>query len=274
MTTLDQFNKDGFLILKDFYSEHQCDALMNRGKELVKKFNFDGHPSIFQTNEQVRTSDDYFLNSGSNISYFFEKNAFNNNGDLKNDLFHSLNKIGHALHDIDPVFEEFSRSSKLNELSLKLKLEKHVIIQSMLIFKHAKIGGVVDIHQDAAFLYTEPCTCVGLWFALEDATIENGCLWAKPGGHNTSLRSWFKRKKDGGTEMHLLDKAPLSMKGMIPLEVKKGTCIVLHGLLPHYSLPNTSKKSRQAYAIHLIDQTAHYPKYNWLQRKQSKLRGF
>ena len=274
MTTLDQLNKDGFLVLKDFYTARQCDVLMHRGKELVKKFNFDGHPSIFQTNEQVRTSDDYFLNSGHNISYFFEKDAFNNNGALKNDLFHSLNKIGHALHDIDPVFKEFSRSSKLKELSLKLKLEKHVIIQSMLIFKHAKIGGVVDIHQDAAFLYTEPCTCVGLWFALEDATIENGCLWAKPGGHNTSLRSWFKRKKDGGTEMHLLDKAPLSMKGMIPLEVKKGTCIVLHGLLPHYSLPNTSKKSRQAYAIHLIDQTAHYPTYNWLQRKQSKLRGF
>jgi phytanoyl-CoA hydroxylase len=144
----------------------------------------------------------------------------------------------------------------------------------MLIFKHAKIGGVVDIHQDAAFLYTEPCTCVGFWFALEDATIENGCLWAKPGGHHTSLRSWFRRKKDGGTEMHLLDKAPLSMEGMVPLEVKKGTCIVLHGLLPHYSLPNTSKKSRQAYAIHLIDQTAYYPEYNWLQRKQSQLTGF
>jgi len=274
MTTLDQLNKDGFLVLKDFYTAHQCDVLMHRGKELVKKFNFDGHPSIFQTNEQVRTSDDYFLNSGHNISYFFEKDAFNNNGALKNDLFHSLNKIGHALHDIDPVFKEFSRSSKLKELSLKLKLEKHVIIQSMLIFKHAKIGGVVDIHQDAAFLYTEPCTCVGFWFALEDATIENGCLWAKPGGHHTSLRSWFRRKKDGGTEIHLLDKAPLSMEGMVPLEVKKGTCIVLHGLLPHYSLPNTSKKSRQAYAIHLIDQTAYYPEYNWLQRKQSQLTGF
>ena len=274
MTTLDQLNKDGFLVLKDFYTAHQCDVLMHRGKELVKKFNFDGHPSIFQTNEQVRTSDDYFLNSGHNISYFFEKDAFKDNGILKNDLFHSLNKIGHALHDIDPVFKEFSRSSKLKELSLKLKLEKHVIIQSMLIFKHAKIGGVVDIHQDAAFLYTEPCTCVGFWFALEDATIKNGCLWAKPGGQHTSLRSWFRRKKDGGTEMHLLDKAPLSMEGMVPLEVKKGTCIVLHGLLPHYSLPNTSKKSRQAYAIHLIDQTAYYPKDNWLQRKQSELTGF
>jgi phytanoyl-CoA hydroxylase len=91
-------------------------------------------------------------------------------------------------------------------------------------------------------------------------------MWAMPGGHKTSLRSWFKRKEGGGTEMLTLDKEPYSMKGMIPLEVKKGACIVLHGLLPHYSLPNTSGKSRQAYAIHTINKNAKYPVANWLQR--------
>jgi len=125
---------------------------------------------------------------------------------------------------------------------------------------------VVDVHQDASFLYTEPASCVGFWFALEDATKENGCLWAKPGGHLTSLRSWFKRKKGGGTEMEMLDETPMSMDGMIPLEVPKGTCIVLHGYLPHYSLPNTSGKSRQAYAIHTINKNARYPEENWLRR--------
>ena len=67
----------------------------------------------------------------------------------------------------------------------------------MYIFKHARIGGVVDVHQDASFLYTEPHSCIGFWFALEDASKENGCLWAKPGGHLTSLRTWFRRKKTG-----------------------------------------------------------------------------
>jgi phytanoyl-CoA hydroxylase len=64
------------------------------------------------------------------------------------------------------------------------------------------------------------------------------------------------------------------MDGMIPLEVKKGTCIVLNGLLPHYSLPNTSGKSRQAYAIHIIDRNAKYPEENWLSRDMSTLKGF
>ena len=161
----------------------------------------------------------------------------------------------------------------MKKLVNELLLHAHVIIQSMLIFKHARIGGNVDIHQDSTFLYTEPDSCIGFWFALEDATIENGCLWAKPGGQNTSLRSRFKRKNKNETEFITLDKEPLSMDNMIPLEVKKGTCIVLHGLLPHYSLPNTSGQSRQAYSIHMISNRAIYPNNNWLQREMIELKG-
>ena len=178
------------------------------------------------------------------------------------------------MHDLDEIYNSFSRSVQMQTLISDLGLDNYLLIQSMHILKHAKIGGVVDVHQDSTFLYTEPESCIGFWFALEDATINNGCLWAKPGGHKTTLRSWFTRKAGGGTEMKILDETPISTDDMIPLEVKKGTCIVLHGLLPHYSLPNTSGKSRQAYAIHTIDRNAQYPKENWLQRDMSDVKGF
>lgn len=267
-----QFEADGFLVLDDFQSAQACDALMNRAKELAEAFHLEGPASIFQTAEQARTSDAYFLESGDRISFFFEKDAFDEEGKLKNDLYHSLNKIGHALHDLDPVFHDFSRAPQLLQLISELGLTDHRLIQSMMIFKHARIGGVVDIHQDASFLYTEPHSCIGFWFALEDATKENGCMWAKPGGHKTPLRNWFRRKKGGGTEFIPLNKTPYSTEGMIPLEVKKGACIVLDGLLPHYSSPNTSGRSRQAYAIHAIDKNGHYPKENWLQRDRTAFR--
>jgi phytanoyl-CoA hydroxylase len=141
----------------------------------------------------------------------------------------------------------------------------------MYIFKHARIGGVVDVHQDATFLYTQPASCVGFWFALEDANVGNGCLWAQPGGHRTVLRSWFRRCETGGTEFQTFDDTPFELDKAIPLEVKKGACIVLDGLLPHYSLPNTSGRSRQAYSIHTVDGKAHYPGQNWLQRDWSEL---
>jgi phytanoyl-CoA hydroxylase len=263
-----KFEKEGYLVMNDFYSAKQCDTLINRAKEISKQYSSKEGVSVFQTHEQSKTTDDYFLASGNNISFFFEKDAFDKNGNLIHGVENSFNKIGHALHDLDDTFNEFSRSAKLKDLSTEIGFGDHHLIQSMFIFKHAKIGGVVDVHQDSTFLYTEPDSCIGYWFALEDATIDNGCLWAKPGGHKTTLRSRFKRKPEGGTEMEILDYAPFSLEGMIPLEVKKGTCIVLHGLLPHYSLPNTSGKSRPAYSIHTIDPQSFYPKDNWLQREE------
>ena len=270
---LEQFQKDGYLILNGFNTDVECDHLIKRVAELVANFNYDGQRSIFQTSNQTKTSDEYFLNSSDRISFFFEKDAFDNTGNLKSDLFHSLNKIGHALHDLDPVFNNFSRSVQMKQLAADLKLTDAIIIQSMYIFKHARIGGNVDVHQDASFLFTEPQSCIGFWFALEDATKENGCLWAMPGGHRTPLRTWFRKKESGGTEIVSLSNESISLDHMKPLEVKKGTCIVLDGLLPHYSLPNTSSKSRQAYSIHTINKKYNYPLENWLQRETSELSG-
>ena len=270
---LEQFQKDGYLILNGFNTDVECDHLIKRVAELVANFNYDGQRSIFQTSNQTKTSDEYFLNSSDRISFFFEKDAFDNTGNLKSDLFHSLNKIGHALHDLDPVFNNFSRSVQMKQLAADLKLTDAIIIQSMYIFKHARIGGNVDVHQDASFLFTEPQSCIGFWFALEDATKENGCLWAMPGGHRTPLRTWFRKKESGGTEIVSLSNESISLDHMKPLEVKKGTCIVLDGLLPHYSLPNTSSKSRQAYSIHTINKNYNYPLENWLQRETSELSG-
>ena len=128
------------------------------------------------------------------------------------------------------------------------------MIQSMVICKQPFIGGEVNIHQDSTFLYTEPETCVGFWIALEDATLENGCMWAVAGGHSSSLRHRF-RKNGEEMEMLTLDESPMPMCDT-PLPAPSGTLVILHGRLPHYSAPNRSSESRYAYAMHLIDKNA------------------
>ena len=216
-----------------------------------------------------------FSSSGDKIRFFFEEDAFLPDGTLKQAKEQSINKIGHALHDLDPVFNQFSRTSEIRSLVTELGIEQPLLLQGMYIFKQPRIGGEVTCHQDSTFLYTEPQNIIGLWFALEDATLENGCLWAIPGGHKLGLKSIWKRNEEGGMSFEVFDSTAWPEEQLVPLEVTKGSVIVLNGLLPHKSLANRSAKSRQAYTLHVIPSDSSYPESNWLQRSESMpLRGF
>lgn len=270
------YERDGFLVLNDFVAAESCDHLRARAEELVRDFDPREAISIFSTHEQARTSDDYFLESGDKIRFFFEEDAFNSDGTLRQSKEQSINKIGHALHDLDPVFDGFSRTKEIEQLVHDLGIDDPLLLQSMYIFKQPRIGGEVTCHQDATFLYTEPLRMVGLWFALEDATVENGCLWANPGGHKLGLKSRFMRAEGGRTRFESFDYSPWPEENLRPLEVEKGTLIVLHGLLPHLSRENRSTRSRHAYTLHVIDGSSDYPAENWLQRSAEMMpfRGF
>lgn len=272
---LTQYGRDGYLILEDFVDVASCDSLRARAEKLVRDFDPSGIVSIFSTREQNRLSDDYFLGSGDKIRFFFEEDAFLPDGTLKHSKEQSINKIGHALHDLDPVFSEFSRTQDIVQLVADLGIERPLLLQGMYIFKQPRIGGEVTCHQDSTFLYTEPTDIAGLWFALEDATIENGCLWAIPGGHKLALKSRWLRSAEGQMKFEVFDSSPWPEDNLVPLEVRKGSLIILHGLLPHKSLANHSPKSRHAYTLHVIGSDCRYPGTNWLKRSPERpLRGF
>jgi phytanoyl-CoA hydroxylase len=266
------WDDNGFIIIENFYSSIECNKLIKRSEQLIDKFEPDSIRSIFDTKKQENVDDNYFLESGDKIRFFFEDKAFDKHGILTDKKELVINKIGHALHDLDDEFYKFSHREDLDNIAKQIGIEDPILIQSMYIFKQPNIGGEVVCHQDSSFLYTEPDTVVGFWIALEDANINNGCLWVATGGHKGPLRKLFTRVENK-MKMVTLDETPFE-KTTTPIEVKKGTLVLLHGRLPHYSKENTSNKSRHAYTLHVIDGNKTYPKENWLQRPKLEAKGF
>ena len=264
---IDQYHQDGYLVLESLVSANVCDVLKARMAALMETFDPASVRSIFTTNEQSRHTDRYFMESAEGVSFFFEEEAFDEHGDLKQSLDASINKVGHGLHIKDDVFRDFSLSSVWGALLHQLGMVEPRAAQSMYIFKQPEIGGEVTCHQDSTFLYTTPMSVIGLWFAIEDATLENGCLWGIPQGHNIGLLKQFERVTPESieTKMVTLKEHQWRQDELVALPVPKGSLVILNGEFPHLSYANRSTKSRHAYALHAVDKTCEYPELNWLQ---------
>lgn len=268
------FEEAGVLVLSGFIPESRCNELRARAMALVDEFDASVAASIFSTTKNEQLDDAYFTDSASGIHFFFENEAFTEAGELRQRKHDSLNKMGHAMHDLDPVFDAFSRTPEMANLARSIGFADPLILQSMYIFKPPGIGGEVVCHQDSTYLYTEPESCVGFWFALEDATLENGCMQFIPGGHTGPLRKRNYRREDGQLVTETIDDSPWPADP-VPVEAKAGTLVVFNGRAPHMSDANRSDKSRHAYTLHMIDATSAYPANNWLQRTpELPLRGF
>lgn len=259
------FFEHGYAVAEGFVSAAWCDRLKHRIAQLVDAFDADAVRSVFSTNEQTRTSDAYFLESGDAVRFFFEEEAVGDDGALTVPKERAINKIGHALHRHDEVFRSFGDEHGLLPLGSALGCEDPLAIQSMAILKPPGIGGEVGWHQDATFLQTDPPSVVGLWVALDDARRDNGCLWVIPGGHEGPLRSRFERVDGETTRFVSLSEEPFETQRAVALEVPKGTLVALHGLLPHRSDANRSPLWRHAYSVHVIGRHCRYPATNWLQ---------
>ena len=239
-------------------------CLAHRAEQLVDACDPKRHRGVFSTTDAVHAEDDYFRTSGDKIRCFLEQEAVTADGGLNREKHLAINKIGHAMHDQDPVFEGFVPTAKMRTLATLLGFQDPRLLQSMYIFKQPHIGGEMVWHQDATFLRTEPESVIGLWSAIDDATTENGCLWARPGSHLGPLRRWFG-EVEGALITRTLDDTPWP-EDAVPLEVSSGTLVVVHGRSPHMSQPNRSAIPRHAHALHLIEAAADYPADNWLKR--------
>lgn len=262
----EQFDQDGYVVLEDFLTPAEVEALRAEGDALARGVPPEERKSVFA--DQGR--DEYFLNSGDKVAYFYEKGALGEDGALLVEPHLALNKVGHALHEKLPVFSDVTKSERVKEACRQLGLDTPAVAQSMYIYKNPGIGGEVVPHQDASYLYMDPPeTLVGFWMPLEDATVENGCLWFIPGSHRAGVHTRFRRNPDKDAKELLIYDRPqptYPRSSFVPVPVPKGSCVLIHGLAVHQSDRNKSDRSRHAYTFHVVDLVKGvYAEDNWLQ---------
>ncbi|KAF9448201.1 phytanoyl-CoA dioxygenase [Macrolepiota fuliginosa MF-IS2] len=276
-----KFHKDGYLVIPSFLGKEDTNALLNRSKQLLDEFDLDSHPRTkFTTGDDNHVGDDYFLASGDKIRFFLEEDAVDTDGKLNRPKQRAVNKIGHALHELDPLFRKFTlENDRLKSLVRDLKFHHDpVALQSMVITKQQQIGGEGPEHNDSTFLYTNPPSALGFWIALEHCTPTNGALSFLPGSHLMStITKRFVRLPTGGTgfeplvsteEEKVINERAASMSADYILETcNPGDLVLIHGSVLHKSERNTSPNTRFAYTFHMIESppNAEYDAKNWLQ---------
>jgi hypothetical protein len=168
----------------------------------------------------------------------------------------------HQPHKISPVLlNQGVKHAGLASVLSRLIGPDVKCMQSMLFVKPPGFQGQAW-HQDEIYIPTRDRSLTGGWIALDDANIDNGCLWVIPGSHKGIL--YDQRAHDDPEEF---DQAAESYgfqdTGEIPVEVKTGDAVFFHGYLLHRSRKNRSQAYRRVLVNHYMNAWSRLP---WQQR--------
>ncbi len=114
-------------------------------------------------------------------------------------------------------------------------------------------GGVEKpYHQDSAYFTIEPREIVTCWTALDNATIDNGCLWVIPGSHNGELLDHDQPWQVGDRVDMQVRAEQIDFAREVPNELVAGSCSFHHSMLLHRSGPNQTDQPRRGLAVHYM----------------------
>ena len=265
------WQQNGFLIIDSFYSIDECENLKNRAKLLIKNYSPENEVPNSLNNYDMKNES--FKFSASNIVFFHEDDDCKELKSISKNEVENIKEIGHAIHDLDPVFNNFSRKKSLAILATSLGIEMPLLAKSTYILKHSYNDKYSSYNQDSSMLYTEPESCIGCTVSLDNETTENGCLWTFSQGHLEPLKKRYVCSNNN-FESSYINNTDFPEPNLI-LQSYVGTLVIQHGRLPCIFKMKDKKLSQHSYKINIIDGRAIYLKDNIINREPSfKFSGF
>ncbi len=151
----------------------------------------------------------------------------------------------------DPLFLNHARHPRLLDIVEQLIGPDIKLFDSQCFMKPP--GGIEKpYHQDSAYFTIQPQEMVTCWTALDDVTLDNGCLWVIPGSHRQGLvdhgQEWFV----GDRPDKQVPDSSIDRSNETPITMHAGGCSFHHSLLLHRSGPNHSTQPRRGLAVHYM----------------------
>ncbi|SFS74362.1 phytanoyl-CoA dioxygenase family protein [Paenibacillus sp. BC26] len=207
-TQLHQFEEDGYFILNNLFTVTEMDDLKH------------------EIDRVVLADEEAMLNSGKLDSGI-----------------NRVKEITFTPHLVkkDEMFQKFCADDRFVDIAMRILGPDIALYWDQAVYKRPETLKDFPWHQDNGYgnvLSEQYVTC---WIALEDATIENGCIWVMKGSHKQGIVE--HKNTPIGWQCYFGDDPGT------PVPLKKGSMVVFSSLLFHRSGPNVSDSIRKGYIL-------------------------
>ncbi len=232
---IEEYHKNGFVIIKNLLSRQEVDALRERAKN----------------------------------DHEMDKHSFQ-----RDDGTGAKVRLSLWNHPGDGIYGMIARSHKVVDSVEQLLEDEAYHYHSKMIMKEAKVGGAWAWHQDYGYWYENgvlyPDLC-SVFIAVDAATIENGCLQVLKGSHKLGRINHVLTGDQAGADLNRVEEIKKRLE-LVYVELERGDAVFFHGNLLHRSDRNESENPRWAmiccynYKSNDPYKESHHPRYTKLEK--------
>jgi phytanoyl-CoA hydroxylase len=224
------FAEMGFVIVPNLIPSHRLEAMRRRIEELCERWDSEEARRV-GAQQEAEAGNPIAVRTAATVRKFS------------------------GLTRYEPIFREQAMDETLTAIVAELIGTPLLLYDDQAMLKPPFVGSAKLPHQDNAYFRVEPAdACVTCWMALDDATVENGCLHYIAGSHKWGL---LPHRAIPGTP-HLVPDLPDEVE-WTPAPAKAGDVVIHHSLTVHFSPDNRSPFWRRSFICHYVRADAMMP---------------